>query len=285
MLGINIKSCNSAAWGDSGVLPVFLGCVRLCINYFIRTINLDDHHIVKAALKEQVHLSLPWYKGICRIIEKFDNSSTSDFNRYTSPFHNALHISSTCSTTTILDSIKDLFVNSWKYSIANSSKLTFYNSIKNDYIWEPYLDEVSNFNERRSTSRLRCSAHQLKVELGRYTNTPRDERICDYCYKVNNTRTLEDETHLINDCPLGDEIRSSYNSRIQSIYTQHHEILVTGNPHSFNMAITYPHDLHDIMSSQLKLIRDSIIKASCRSLHQLYNKALQFKEDNLHAIG
>ena len=62
LLGINRRSCNAAAWGETGNLPLFINCLTRCIKYFQRVINLDDNYLVKAAVKEQVSSVLPWFK-------------------------------------------------------------------------------------------------------------------------------------------------------------------------------------------------------------------------------
>ena len=45
---------------------------------------------------------------------------------------------------------------------------------------------------------------KLNIETGRYTKpiTPRNLRICEYCFNVLESKVVEDETHAIYDCPL-----------------------------------------------------------------------------------
>jgi hypothetical protein len=38
----------------------------------------------------------------------------------------------------------------------------------------------------RFPSKFRISAHNLEIEMGRYKNKPRDERLCSGCLKVKN---------------------------------------------------------------------------------------------------
>ena len=99
LLGINRRSSNSATLGETGRFPLVISSIRLCINYFKRTINLDDATFVKAALNEQIRLDLTWYSGIKGIITSFNNINPRDYEFSTSPTHNALMMSDLCSHT------------------------------------------------------------------------------------------------------------------------------------------------------------------------------------------
>ena len=46
---------------------------------------------------------------------------------------------------------------------------------------EPYLDCLNDFLRRYSTTQLKINAHYLNIEKGRYSNTPRDQRVCHWC--------------------------------------------------------------------------------------------------------
>ena len=56
-------------------------------------------------------------------------------------------------------------------------------------------------------TRLRTSAHGLKIETGRYavpTPTPTEERLCDLC------GVIEDEIHFLVDCALLADTRTEF---------------------------------------------------------------------------
>ena len=69
---------------------------------------------------------------------------------------------------------------------------------------EPYLLKVDNPRHRRALSRLRCSAHSLAIEEGRYKNIERHCRKCKFC----NLNAIESEYHFLLVCPLYKELRS-----------------------------------------------------------------------------
>ena len=60
------------------------------------------------------------------------------------------------------------------------NKLREYRKYKNEFVMEPYLKMVQNRNQRCDLTRLRLSAHHLRIETGRWVNTPREKRICKY---------------------------------------------------------------------------------------------------------
>ena len=54
-----------------------------------------------------------------------------------------------------------------------------------------------------SLSRFRLSSHSLEVEIGRYFNIPRNERICPLC----TTNSIENEHHFLLVCPMCKDLR------------------------------------------------------------------------------
>ena len=72
-------------------------------------------------------------------------------------------------------------------------------------------DEFLNERKRVTISRWRLSSHQLKIETGRYTTpkTPHNDRTCSVC-----PTKIEDEWHVIFDCPLYHVVRTRCNKLI-----------------------------------------------------------------------
>ena len=87
--------------------------------------------------------------------------------------------------------------------IRSLSKLDFYRNFKMNHKREVYLDEIKNFQLRRSFTRIRVSNHLLRIETGRYYNEERHERICKLC----SLEKIESERHLLLHCPFYDNFR------------------------------------------------------------------------------
>ena len=63
---------------------------------------------------------------------------------------------------------------------------------------------------RQSICKIRVSAHSLNIETGRCKNIIRPERKCTNCSKGD----IEDEKHLIVDCPLYENIRVKFFDKV-----------------------------------------------------------------------
>ena len=83
------------------------------------------------------------------------------------------------------------------------------------YEIEKYLS-LKSFENRRALSKLRIRSHNLLVETGKWYNIEMNQRICKQCdqYKI------EDEFHLIFECPKYSELRINAFSTIE----KHEEI-------------------------------------------------------------
>ena len=73
---------------------------------------------------------------------------------------------------------------------------------------------------------LRCSAHRLKIEIGRYSRfyseetkrheqLPRERRTCDTCKDK-----VENEHHFLLECSLNEEIRKNFFQKLYIIMTE-----------------------------------------------------------------
>ncbi|KAJ7296952.1 hypothetical protein O6H91_Y088500 [Diphasiastrum complanatum] len=85
-----------------------------------------------------------------------------------------------------------------------------HSSLQLDYMGLPtlplYLSQTLSYGLQYRIGQLRVSSHQLAIEMGRYTDTPRPQRICQLC----SMQEVEDESHFIFRCPIYYEIRGRY---------------------------------------------------------------------------
>ena len=103
----------------------------------------------------------------------------------------------------------------WYGEISRSSILEEYKNFKDTFIYEKYLDLVP-FDLRFFITRLRISAHTLRIHTGRFgeNRLPRHERICLNC----NLNDIEDIYHFVCICPHYRTLRIKYIKR--NIYTR-----------------------------------------------------------------
>ena len=99
------------------------------------------------------------------------------------------------------------FVQEWYGSLDQSVVLEEYRHFKHSFTYEYYLDVVP-YDIRFYITRIRLSAHSLRMQTGRYgqNRIPRHERFCMLCY----SNELEDMYHFICVCPSFVEIRNKY---------------------------------------------------------------------------
>jgi hypothetical protein len=67
-----------------------------------------------------------------------------------------------------------------------------------------YLNIINDPNQRRLFSKFRISNHKLEIEFGRYSDVPRQERLCKYCDKL----AVEDEFHFSFECEKNENLHN-----------------------------------------------------------------------------
>ena len=103
----------------------------------------------------------------------------------------------------VIETLYDQHLQGIYAELRGSSKLTTYIQIKGSFTTEKYLSSVKNTKHRTALTRLRCSAHKLLIEEGRFRNIERSERLCNKC----NRQEIENEYHFVMACPFYREIR------------------------------------------------------------------------------
>ena len=121
---------------------------------------------------------------------------------------------------TKMQSIFDRFyldqINEFKTSESdelNHNKLRMYATLKGSFKREPYIDLVQSRNQRSWISRLRCSAHHLEIEKGRWNNVPLSDRVCSVC----SSGEIGDEYHLVMKCSVFNLKRACFIGKMNSI--------------------------------------------------------------------
>ena len=193
ILGVHKKSANFGVLSELGRFPLYFDIVKAMINFWYRLENLDDTcSLLKDAYITSKNLfhsnKSSWYGSIQLILEKIPEllNLKSKFNTLAS-FKQ--HLRKTLHTA---------FVDIWYTNRVKHAdgKLRTYVSLKSHFGREKYLSIMSNFEQRRSFTRLRISSHRLKIETGRYQGTLPNDRICSKC----DSGDVEDENHFLFHC-------------------------------------------------------------------------------------
>ena len=102
----------------------------------------------------------------------------------------------------------DQYLQQWSTDIRASQKADVYCMIKsnNNLEIEKYITVVKNNCHRITLTRIRCSAHKLMIEEGRYRNIDRNQR---FLYKMQYECTvIENEFHFVLVCPFYRQLRN-----------------------------------------------------------------------------
>ena len=85
------------------------------------------------------------------------------------------------------------------------SRLCLYRTIKLSYEVDMYISLLNIRKFRHFYCSFKIGSLDLGIQRGRYTNVPRDQRICQLC-----NDGIEDEYHFLLKCTLYDELREKY---------------------------------------------------------------------------
>ena len=242
-LGVHKKTSNVGVWGETGRYPLIYQSIRQTLNYYKHLLKAPKNSLVSAALKEQKLLKLPWFKNIeplLKLDEIFHLDHVSAHRTFKKPIKynpkNELNnvparykpvldqvqelqksqpmSSNFFRTRTIEKILNNHFVECWEYEKSQSPKLSFYHLHKQKFAREAYLNDTKGFSRRYNTTQLRISAHDLEIERGRYANVPRDERICTWCNTSMGAKIVEDESHMLYECDMYEDIRAKLITRL-----------------------------------------------------------------------
>ena len=106
----------------------------------------------------------------------------------------------------VIQRIYDHFFQEYYASYDISSKMDVFKTITKHFKLEKYISCIDIEKHRVALSRLRCSAHKLMIEEGRYRGVERNERVCPLC----TMNVVEDEYHFLLVCPMYRELRKKY---------------------------------------------------------------------------
>ena len=102
--------------------------------------------------------------------------------------------------------IRDQYQQTWFATISGMPKLSYYCKFKKDFMYEDYLDYVSNDRFRMALTRLRLSSHSLEIETGRFANIDRNDRVCRLCL----SNVVESEYNVMLCCKTYASLRKRY---------------------------------------------------------------------------
>ena len=194
-LGVKKQCPTLAVLGETAETPLSLTGYSRMASYWDRTKDMEDSTLVKKAYLENISTNSNWCQTIQHLNAKFN-----------------LHARETTNyPLTAKKAIRESFIQHWRHAVDSNQdgKLKFYSKMKKEFQVEKYLS-IPTFADRQRITKLLCSNHNLEIEKGRHTNTPRGERKCTMCQ----LDVIEDEVHFLIECPAYKTLRETLNPHI-----------------------------------------------------------------------
>ena len=191
ILGLPKRATNFAALSELGRFPLHFDIIKSILNYWHRLENLGSSFpLLKEAYLNSKYLyeikAGSWYGYAQTLINHIQGlKDLSKKSKYTFKRLSKKLIKS--------HYLKDWQQKREKYT---SGKLDQYCLFKENFGLENYLLLLKKYEQRRTLTRFRVSAHKLRVETARYQGTLRQDRLCLRC----TSGDTEDEKHFLFKC-------------------------------------------------------------------------------------
>lgn len=211
ILGLKKTACNISSKTELGRIQIESFIKIQVILYFCR-LNCEN---INPLLKEAYNLNkilnegglYTWYTHALKIFEEFD-IDINEYETFDKPFQKIKY--------NLKGKVKKIveqkYINqimSKLLNLTNESKLYLYKQIKDDFGLEKYLTEESSFKNRQFITKFRVSDHPLEIEIGRYKNVLRENRLCTVC------KDIEDEYHFFLYCNKNKHLRQNMFQHLQ----------------------------------------------------------------------
>lgn len=204
VLGVNRKTTHAAVRGELGQFSLLNTLLTNAAKFWFRLGAIDSETIVYQAYKESI--SQPdlgnWASFMKTLWSNFGLEEI---------WRNHVSASKIKSISALRQMMETRYQENWfaylnrdliqPFSVSKQgSKLRTYRTFKSKFKIENFLLSEKNFNRKRHFVKLRVSAHNLQIEVGRHTSpkTPAENRFCQLC----NLQAVEDEMHFVLHCPF-----------------------------------------------------------------------------------
>ena len=205
ILGVHIRSCSNMVYGELARFPLDIIIKKRAVGFWARILDGKEAKLTRLVYTQfrhmynNNHFKSEWFEFIKNILEDCNLSETWRLEEFTTVdrLKTAVH-----------NVLKEKFINKWTNDIQNMTSCDTYANFKTKFTLEEYLTYLPPMS-RLSFCRFRLNNTRLPKVLGRYTQTPREQRFCTLCI---NDGLIGDEFHLLLECshPQLAQLRSKY---------------------------------------------------------------------------
>ena len=204
VLGLKKTATNIGARSELGRFTLDSYIKTQTLMYFYRINCNDINPMVKESLQTNINLHsegiYSWYSFADKIFKEM-KINPENYSNNNVPFKQSKNMLK-CNIKKCVSKEYEKNTLIKLSKMGSSSKLCLYGKLKNNCQSEEYLN-CNNFIHRQLLSKFRLSDHSLGIELGRYRNIPRAQRLCKKC------EVLDDEYHFFLYCDINISLRSN----------------------------------------------------------------------------
>lgn len=248
ILNVRVTSCSTGVYGELGRYPLYISRYIRIIKYWFKLLNTDNIILTSVYNRSVSDMNNGARNWVSQLKDMLCNYGFAYI------WEDPYYVNVNTFICLFKQRIIDCFIQGWFVSKDTSGVLVLYNSCKLRFEYEPYLDIIP-YNLRYLISKLRISAHSLRIHTGRYgqNRIPQNERYCLCC----NTRDLEDEYHFILVCPCYIHLRSIFIKKyyfVRPNMVKFIELLQSSNRNILLKLALYYKQAVDIRTSILNII-------------------------------
>lgn len=200
----NVALTAEMAW----LKPIY--CRYLCIlRFWNRLMNMNDSRLTKKIFIEDYRICK---NNWCANVQKvFDKLGLDEY------FNNKEN----CNIDNVKQKLLEVMEGEVKEEILMKPKLRTFNLFKTKCEIEPYLKYTLDKHKRSLFAQFRTGILPLKIETGRFSRLPLDERVCEMC----NLTKIEDEFHFLCECTIYEDIRNKYYDTVMRRYPEFNDLI------------------------------------------------------------
>ena len=229
ILGVHRNTTNLAIQGELGTFPLLIDVKINMVSYYLYLRQLNNHLITDSLTEnKKMHAQNSNRRSWISVVEQVINETSINITSYQ---YKTKHIGDSNTKLSNQDKLKALlktklqskFKEIWSTKTTEMSKLSFYRQHKINHKFEEYLTLLENRRYKNAITKLRCSAHRIKIEIGRYNrisnevtgkmeSLPREKRSCDICKEK-----VEEEYHFLFECQVNKQFRDKFLNEMNTL--------------------------------------------------------------------
>ena len=191
LLKVKPSTCNAMVYGETGVYPIKIFIYKRMLGFWGRMLRGKSSKLSNVLYEIMLKLyndgtyEWPWLVFIKKLLDDAGLSYV---------WYEQREVNVDWLKATIERNLKDQWLQKWNAELQEKSSCSTYRLYKKQYELEPHLMLTNDF--RIYTTKLRTNNNKLAVVIGRYSNIPREDRICNICQ----LNKVGDEYHLFFEC-------------------------------------------------------------------------------------